>query len=322
MTPSSAIIGTSIDDAATHLRQDGVVAIPTETVYGLAGNATSRKAVLKIFEVKQRPSFDPLIVHTHQAEEFGKYAQVNDRFLAIVEKLSPGPITYILPKKNSIPDVVTSGHPTVGLRIPRHELTLSLLQNLEFPLAAPSANPFGYVSPTTAQHVNRQLGHLIPYILDGGPSLVGIESTILDFSRSNPKVLRLGGYALEELEEALDLKLNDIQLSSSAPHAPGMLHSHYAPKVTLTAAPIAEVIDQHPKAKVGAIRFNTWSKELPKAQQRLLSETGDMREAAQSLFRVLRELDELDWDIAAVEMVPNVGLGLAINDRLTRATHR
>ncbi|MES2733756.1 MAG: L-threonylcarbamoyladenylate synthase, partial [Bacteroidota bacterium] len=189
---STARIGTNISHAIDLLQQGEVVAIPTETVYGLAGNALNTKAVARIFSVKNRPTFDPLIIHTNSLE---KVLQFVDEMPAQAKTLAqacwPGPLTLLLPRKDSIPDLVTSGLDTVAVRIPNHSLTLSLLEALEFPLAAPSANPFGYISPTTAEHVYNQLGKKIPYILDGGPCLVGIESTIVGFEDGEPTIYRL-----------------------------------------------------------------------------------------------------------------------------------
>lgn len=318
----STEIGTDILRAANELRNGELVAIPTETVYGLAGNALERESVIKIFEAKNRPQFDPLIVHTYASSEFEKYADFDPRILNWIDQLSPGPITYILKKKTVIPDLVTSGHDTVGLRIPRHPMTLELLKSLDFPLAAPSANPFGYVSPTRASHVKDQLDGRLPYILDGGDAEVGIESTIIDLSGERPAVLRLGGFDLSELEKVFEQKLDDIRLSSSQPNAPGMLHSHYAPGVQLSKLPIAELKEQFPEKHIGALRFSTYSEELPQEAQIILSESGSITEAAQRLFMCLRQLDKTNWDVVSVEFAPEKGLGLAINDRLTRATHQ
>lgn len=317
-----ASIGTSISEAINHLSKNEVVAIPTETVYGLAGNALERESVVRIFEAKARPAFDPLIVHTHSVEEFHKYAYVPETVIPWIEKLSPGPITYILRKKEIIPDLVTSGHPTVGLRIPAHPLTLDLLRQLDFPLAAPSANPFGYVSPTKASHVADQLGDKIPYILDGGDCEVGIESTIIDLSGEKPVILRLGGYELSQLEAIIGVELNDIRLSSSAPHAPGMLHSHYAPSVKLYREEPDSLLQKFPNTSMAAIRFREYAPELPTESQLVLSKTGNLKEAAQNLFRHLRTLDGMNVEIASIQFAPNEGLGKAINDRLQRALHK
>lgn len=318
----TSYIGTDLILASKLLACDELVAIPTETVYGLAANALVREAVIKIYEAKNRPQFDPLIVHTHSPSEFEKYAEVNDVILKWVEQLSPGPITYILPKKDIIPDLVTSGHSTVGLRIPRHPLTLELLRSLDFPLAAPSANPFGYVSPTQASHVKDQLDGKLSYILDGGPCQVGIESTIIDLSGPAPAVLRLGGFELGELEEVFGQKLTDIRLSSSQPNAPGMLHSHYAPNKRLVTDTIENLMSEFDISQIGALRFESYAEQLPTENQLILSTSGSTTEAAQNLFRIMREIDTKPWKVVSVQFAPKEGLGLAINDRLTRATHQ
>ena len=223
-------IGHDIETARQYLEHGEVVAVPTETVYGLAGNALDEEAVLKIFTVKNRPHFDPLIVHTHSKEELLKYVEP---VAAIAEKLidafMPGPLTLLLKKKDVIPDLVTSGYDTVAIRIPDHPLTLQLLKQLSFPLAAPSANPFGYLSPTTSQHVYHQLHSRIPYILEGGATEVGIESTILGIEDGNLIVYRLGGLAVEEIEK-LAGKVKIAHFSSLSPRAPGnLVGKHYAP---------------------------------------------------------------------------------------------
>lgn len=199
-----AEVGKDINKAKELLSAGEVIAIPTETVYGLAGNALDTTAVLKIFKVKERPEFDPLIVHVSSISEGKKYCEtIPDEALMLAQKFWPGPLTILLKKKNIIPDLVTSGLDTVGLRSPNHPLTRQLLESLDYPLAAPSANPFGYVSPTTAQHVQDQLGQKIKYILDGGPSFVGIEATIEGFENNVPVVYRMGGLSIESLEAEL-----------------------------------------------------------------------------------------------------------------------
>lgn len=317
------IIGTNIALAAKLLQSGEVVAIPTETVYGLAGNALNPEAVAKIFEVKNRPSFDPLIVHVHHANQWEKYAQqIPDKAQVLFEKIGPAPITYIFKKRSLIPDLVTSGHSTVGLRVPNHHMTLELLRQLDFPLAAPSANPFGYVSPTSASHVANQLGDKIPYILDGGASAIGLESTIIDFSQSTLTVLRLGGMSIEMLEDLLEEKIGQIKLSSSAPHAPGMLVSHYAPKKPFYLKSVEELKLAYPYSKIGALRFSAPDPSIPIEHQLVLSESGNLNEAARQLFAQLRNLEHLPVDIISGELVPQEGLGRAINDRLTRASNR
>lgn len=312
-----ASIGTDLQKAARHLQQDQLVGIPTETVYGLAGNAFSEKAVIRIFEVKKRPSFDPLIVHTpslHAAQAFLR--EIPDTAYQLAESFWPGPLTLILPKNKQIPDLVSSGLDTVGVRVPRHPLSLALLQQLDFPLAAPSANPFGYISPTSALHVQAQLGGLIPYILDGGACEVGVESTILGFEGDTVVVYRLGGIALEELQKHVK-KLEVKAFSSSNPIAPGQLESHYAPRRPLILGSLQELLKTHGKKGTAVLSFKD---SYPETSCITLSPAGDLSEAARNLFKALRELDSQPVSMIMAEEVPDYGLGRAINDRLRRAS--
>ncbi|MDP2189309.1 MAG: L-threonylcarbamoyladenylate synthase [Sphingobacteriaceae bacterium] len=315
-------LGTDLHFAAAQLRAGKLVGIPTETVYGLAANALDPVAVASIFEAKNRPAFDPLIVHLASFEQAQAYCQnIPDLAYQLAAAFCPGPITFILPKNTRIPDLVSSGQPTVGIRIPNHPLTLQLLQQLDFPLAAPSANPFGYVSPTTAQHVADQLGDKIAYILDGGACEIGLESTIIDLSIAAPKVLRLGGLALEQLEAAVGQKLA-LQTSSSNPKAPGMLLKHYAPNKRLRWAQEPASATNEPLAdfsKTAWLRFSEPLAHVPLKQQFILSPSGDFKQAANRLFALLRELDNSTFDLILVEKAPEIGLGRAINDRLKRA---
>ena len=314
-----AEISQNIQIAQEHLEKGELVGVPTETVYGLAGNALNADTVVKIFEVKQRPSFDPLIVHVAnmgQLESFVK--EIPEAALKLANRFWPGPLTLLLPKKTIIPDIVTSGLETVAVRIPNNQLTLALLRNLDFPLAAPSANPFGYISPTSAQHVNAQLGDKIPFVLDGSACEVGIESTIVGFESEKPIIYRLGGLSLNEIEAVI----GNVEVkphSTSNPKAPGMLKSHYAPK-----KPIHQMEKQHistlkDKTVIGWLGFNKFLDDVPKVNQRLLSPAGNLSEAARNLFSHLRELDEMNIQMIYTELVPKQGLGLAINDRLKRA---
>lgn len=308
-------IGTDLGLAADFLKNGKLVAIPTETVYGLAGNALDADAVLSIFSAKARPAFDPLIVHIGDFEQLQKFvAKIPRQARQLAQLFWPGPLTILFEKSALIPDIVTSGHQTVAVRIPNHPLTLQLLQQLDFPLAAPSANPFGYVSPTSAQHVYNQLNGKLPYILDGGQCSVGLESTIISFVGDTPKVLRLGGLPLDALETALDQKV-EHQLSSSNPKAPGMLLSHYNPgkKVVLDALPEAD------ESTFGYIRFNALLPNVSADRQIVLSCNGDLNEAAKNLFSTLRFFDDKRFELVFAERVPSTGIGLAINDRLTRA---
>lgn len=227
------LIGKNIDHATALLLRNDLVAIPTETVYGLGGNAFSDEAVAKIFAAKNRPSFDPLIVHTSDWERLEAMVKdIPSQAHLLAQAFMPGPLTLLLPKRAIIPDLVTAGSPIVAVRIPKHPLTLKLLEKLPFPLAAPSANPFGYISPTTPEHVARQLGDKIGYILDGGPCTVGVESTIVGFKADQCIVFRKGGVAVEAIESIVG-PVEVRTHSTSNPQAPGMLQSHYAPLVPL-----------------------------------------------------------------------------------------
>jgi len=317
-----AIIGHDINKAAEWLTSGNIVAIPTETVYGLAANAFSQHAVIKIFEAKDRPFFDPLIVHISKNDDPLKYVkEIPDIAKALMNRFWPGPLTLILPKKDIIPDIVTSGQETVGLRMPNHQLTQQLLSILSFPLAAPSANPFGYISPTSAHHVFDQLENKIPYILDGGESTVGLESTIIGFEDNEPVVYRLGGISLEEIEAItgkINLKLNQ----SSNPTAPGQLKSHYSPKKQILVSNLHELIANNEDKKIAIISYKTKYTGDNIVNNWVLSENGNLAEAGVNLFKVLREADQSNADIILGEFFPEEGLGRAINDRLKRAASK
>jgi L-threonylcarbamoyladenylate synthase len=312
-----AEIGKDILKAKRLLEGGNLVSIPTETVYGLAGNALDPTVVTNIYVAKNRPSFDPLIVHVPDLAS--TYAYVEDiptKALLLAEKFWPGPLTLLLKKKDAIPDLVTSGLDTVGIRCPQHELTHALLQSLSFPLAAPSANPFGYVSPTQPQHVNDQLGDKVSYILDGGVCKVGIESTIFGFENKKPTVYRLGGLSVEAIQQIIG-PVDMLLHSTSNPTAPGQLKSHYAPSKKILVGDIAQHLAHAPSGPVGVLSFK---KDYHTMHQYILSRKGDLSEAAQHLFLALRTLDKLPVDIILAEWVPNEGLGRAINDRLRRAS--
>jgi L-threonylcarbamoyladenylate synthase len=313
-----AQIGTDIGAAKAFLEAGDVVGIPTETVYGLAGNALNPDAVLRIFSVKNRPAFDPLIVHTDSLEKVDRYvSHIPEAARRLAQTVWPGPLTLLLPKRDLVPDLVTSGLNTVAIRVPNHPLTLALLRSLDFPLAAPSANPFGYISPTTAQHVADQLGDQIPYVLDGGPCGIGLESTIIGFDNEQPTVYRLGGMALEQLTDLIGpLTVRDH--STSNPKAPGMLSSHYAPRKPVFLLQPGEQpgpVD----AQTGALVFCDPLPGIPPENQLILSPNGDMIEAAKHLFAYLRALDNLPLTRIYAQLLPNEGLGRAVNDRLKRA---
>lgn len=312
--------GKDIHKAAMLLRQSEVVAIPTETVYGLAGNALDESAVLKIFQVKKRPHFDPLIIHVGAINDIEKYVTHIPLILRkLAEKFMPGPLTLLLEKKSLIPDLVTSGSDLVAVRIPNHPLILSLLNMLDFPLAAPSANPFGYISPTTATHVADQLGDKISYILDGGPCAVGIESTIVGLTDMGLTVFRKGGLSIDAIRHVCGVEPFILSVSTSNPSAPGMLTAHYAPKAPLIIGDISNLQIKYDLSKTGAIRFRSYLKALPEINQIVLSANGDYAEAARNLFAGMRLLDKLNLDVIVAELLPEEDLGIAINDRLRRA---
>jgi len=311
-----AEIGTDIQKAKYLLEAGELVAIPTETVYGLAGNALNTAAVAKIFQAKNRPQFDPLIVHVPDIDSAKEFVTgIPDKALLLAKHFWPGPLTLVLQKKSTISDLVTAGMDTVGIRSPNHPLTQQLLNSLSFPLAAPSANPFGYVSPTKPEHVNDQLGDKIPYILDGGNCQVGIESTIVGFEGTDPVVYRLGGLSLESLEEFVG-KVSLQTITSSNPKAPGQLLSHYAPGKKVLLGKIEELLQEHPAHCSGLLTFQT---DFNSPNQFILSPSGSLAEAAQNLFTALRAFDKMPVDVILAELVPDTGIGKAINDRLRRA---
>jgi L-threonylcarbamoyladenylate synthase len=313
------IIGTDIARAASILRSGGIAGIPTETVYGLAGNALDEDAVLSIFKAKNRPFFDPLIVHTHAISEISRYViTVPDRLLRLMEQFMPGPLTVLLPRTKATPDLVTSGLDRVAFRIPVHPVALELLRSLDFPLAAPSANPFGYISPTTAQHVQAQLGGTIPYILDGGACSVGIESTIVGMEEDDIVVYRLGGLSIEQIE-AVTGHVVVKDNSSANPTAPGMLESHYAPRKPLIVGDIGHLIKEYKDQRLAILSFD---KSYGAAYEYILSPEGDIDVAAKRLFAAMRELDDSGADLIIAESLPEGGLGRAVNDRLRRAAVR
>lgn len=312
-----ALIGTDISFAKVLLTQGDLVAIPTETVYGLAANAFNPEAVTKVFTTKQRPTFDPLIVHTDSLGKIADFVEeIPETAMQLAKQFWPGPFTILLKKKAIVPDLVTAGLETVAVRIPRHPITQSLLKQLDFPLAAPSANPFGYISPTTAQHVDDQLGDKIGYILDGGASTIGVESTIIGFEEGQTLVYRLGGMSVESLEEVIG-KVKLMPHSSSNPSAPGMLKSHYAPKKSLILGDIPMLLEKYKHEKLAILSFQETYTSLENSHY--LSLKGDLGEAAQNLFSKLRILDNLPVDKIIAELVPDHGLGKAVNDRLKRA---
>lgn len=314
-------IGNNIPYAIELLNSNKLVAIPTETVYGLAANAFNENAVLNIYKTKNRPQFNPLIIHSNRIERFEEWGLLIPADVKLLaQHFWPGPITFIIPANHKIPEIVTAGTGAVAIRVPNHPITLDLLAKLTFPLAAPSANPSGFISPTSALHVEQQLGNKIDYILDGGNCKVGVESTIISFLENEPKILRFGGLAIEAIEAVLNKKLATGSNNDKIV-APGMLSKHYAPVHPLQIVEnLSESIQLFDKNRVGVISFSESFAEVPIAHQFVLSKTKDLNEAASNLFAAMRHVDELDLDIILSEKFPNIGLGYAINDRLKRAS--
>lgn len=309
------MIGTSIEQAVSLLRAGDVVAFPTETVYGLGAIAFDADAVAKIFERKGRPRFDPLIVHVAAMRDaFALCERVPEKARLLAERFWPGPLTLVLPKLASIPNLVTAGLPSVGVRVPSHPVAQSLLKALDAPLAAPSANRFGKVSPTTAEHVFQDLGSSIPMILEGGPCQRGIESTIVSLLEDAPRLLRPGSIAVEEIEAVVGV----VAIASGNPDvllSPGQLKSHYAPRTPMQ--PLTEALPPQAGERVGLLAIEAISAEGYAAVE-VLSANADLREAATKLFAALRRLDSQKLDRIVCQLAPAHGLGTAINDRLLR----
>jgi L-threonylcarbamoyladenylate synthase len=319
-----ATIGQDIQQAAKLLQAGEVVAIPTETVYGLAANALNPEAVTKIFTTKERPMTNPLIIHLPSLEAVKNYV-MELPFLA--EKLAavfcPGPLTMVLPKQQNVPDLVTASLPNVAVRIPNHTLTLELLNQLDFPLAAPSANPFGYISPTTAQHVEQQLGDKIPYILDGGLCEKGLESTIVGFENENIIVYRLGAISLEDLTKVVGDNLILDNLKLEKPTTPGMLPFHYSPHTALYLTDNLEhnILDFDIN-KIGIITLSKTFPNIPKKHQVQLSLESNLEIAGHLLYQAMHDLDAMNLKAIFVEKMPDYGIGKTMNDRLKRAAYK
>jgi L-threonylcarbamoyladenylate synthase len=319
----TAAIGTDIDRAASLIAGGGLVAFATETVYGLGANAYDARAVARIFEAKGRPRFDPLIVHLGDASWLPQVASVVSPLAQrLIDAFWPGPLTLVLPKTDRVPDLVTAGLPTVAVRMPAHPSALALLRRANVPIAAPSANLFGHVSPTTAQHVAEQLGSRVDYILDGGPCEVGIESTIIDVSGGQPTLLRPGGLALEQLEALIGpiAVVDATSLENEPQLSPGRLSRHYATRTPLVIAEGNELPPAGRRAGLLTLIADPLINEF--AAVEILSSRGDLAEAAANLFAAMRRLDAAGLDLIVARPVPESGLGRAINDRLRRAAVR
>jgi L-threonylcarbamoyladenylate synthase len=305
-----------LDRAASLLREGGVVAFPTETVYGLGANAFDVRAVARIFDIKRRPEFDPLIVHVLDESMLATVvSEVTPMARALIDRFWPGPLTLVLRKNAGIPSLVTAGLETVAVRMPAHPVAQALLERTRLPLAAPSANPFGYLSPTRAQHVARLLGDRVDAIVDGGPAEHGVESTIL-MLEPRPVLLRPGAVSAEAIEAAIGPIARTLD-DAAAPLAPGRLPQHYSPHTPIRVVDFASV---PPQERVRAAGVGFAAPPQGYGQARVLSADASLREAAAVLFDLLHELDVLGLERIDVEAVPEEGLGLAIMDRLRRAS--
>jgi L-threonylcarbamoyladenylate synthase len=322
----TTVISTDRAAAVELLRKGEIVALPTETVYGLAANALNPIAVAKIFEAKERPRFDPLIVHLPSRDWLARIVDVaaQDRqlILKLADRFWPGPFTMVLPKREIVPEIVTAGLDTVAVRISAHPVFAEIVRELQQPLAAPSANRFGRISPTIAQHVVDELGGRIPLIFDGGPTQFGIESTVVAICGGKIDILRRGPITEEQLCGLGLQPISDRQdADATTVRAPGQLPSHYAPRTPLRLIHNSESFSVEKQQRVGLLAWNPIKLKRRFAAVRRLSEKQDLCEAAANFFRYLRELDVLGLDLIVAERVPAQGLGAAILDRLERASH-
>lgn len=309
--------------AAERLGAGEIVAFPTETVYGLGANALNEKAVAKVFAAKNRPEFDPLIVHVGDKEVVAKYVTaIDQRARQLMDIFWPGPLTLVLPKQALIPDLVTAGLGTVALRMPSHLVALALLRAVDFPIAAPSANPFGYVSPTTAAHVQDSLGDAVGLIIDGGPCTVGVESTVCALTGQQAVLLRPGGVTREQIESVIG-PVRVGEPTQTDRRSPGTLLSHYAPRVpVLLLSPGGALPRPEAGERLGLLSLSPRSDASGYTVAEALSEDGNLLDAAAHLFAALRRLDAAELDRVVIEAVPETGMGRAIMDRLRRAAAR
>lgn len=320
------MITTDILLAKQTLLNDDIIGLPTETVYGLAGNAFSVTAVKKIFELKKRPLFNPLIVHIGSLSYLPKVATIVPiNALKLAEAFWPGPLTLLMKKQNRVPSIITAGMDTVAVRMPNHSIALSLLQQIDFPLAAPSANPFGSISPTAAIHVADYFKDYLKIVLDGGECKNGIESTIIGFENNQTIVFRLGAISIEEIENCVG-KTILANKENNKPATPGMLLKHYSPRtITILTTDVINTVEKHKNYRIGLLLFSSANEVEIKSANKIahcevLSATGNLTEAAKNLYAAMHRLDKLGLDIIIAEQAPEIGLGKSINDRLNRAS--
>ena len=305
-------IQSNIKKAKKYLDNDDCIAVPTETVYGLAGNAYSNKAVKKIFKLKKRPSNNPLIIHYYNMNELKKDCNVNDNFKKLYKRFSPGPITYVLSvKKNSkISKFATNKQKSLAVRFPKHSLFRKLLKNLDYPLAAPSANISTKLSSVQASDVKEEFGSKIKYVLNGGKCNIGVESTIINLT-NKPTLLRFGGLEISKIEKILKKKIS-ININSKKKIAPGQFPLHYSPGVPLRV--------NVKKSKSNEAFVLIKKRNINSKNYYYLSKKKNLKEAAKNLYSILRKIKKDGYKMIAVEKIPNIGIGKTINDRLNRAS--
>ncbi len=310
-------IGTDLEIAIEYLQSGELVAIPTETVYGLAANGTNELAIQKIFQAKGRPKSNPLILHFSNSKAISPYIQdFPEELKKIAETFWPGPLTLLLNKSELVPNIITAGHNRVAVRVPAHSVTLELLKNLTFPLAAPSANPYGRISPTKTEHVYNQLNGKIPYILEGGPCNKGLESTIVGVENEKLIIYRLGSISIEDIENVLGFKPEVNINADETPLTSGMVKHHYAPTTPLFFIDSIEEIKKNESS--GFIFFK--NDFLDVSNKIILSENGNLDEAARNLYNAMHTMDSKGFEKIYIERFPETELGRTINDRLKRAT--
>jgi L-threonylcarbamoyladenylate synthase len=311
----------NIKQAVKAFEAGELVAFPTETVYGLGADGLNETAVTKIFEAKKRPIFNPLILHISSLEMLDSIASYSsEKIKLLAEKFWPGPLTLILKKKEIVPYLVTSGLETVAVRMPNNKIALELINLLGRPIAAPSANSFSKLSPTKAEHVEKQLGDKVSIILDGGSCEVGVESTIIEVTEESQTLLRPGGISKEDIEAVIG-KLSNPKLITAVPNSPGQLEIHYAPNVPIKFYS-EELLQSFTNLKLGGIFFSEIKHDNLFTVAKVLSKNKDFREAASNLFSFLHEMESLNLDLIIVEPIAQEGLGIAIMDRLTKAVNK
>lgn len=329
MTEILAINSDNIQRAAQAIKVGELVAMPTETVYGLAADATNDEAVRRIYDAKGRPSFNPLIIHLNDLKQAQKWGGFNAQALMLAQAFWPGPLTLIVPKKENtgLSDLVTAGLETVAIRVPGHDVARALIEASHVPLAAPSANKSGSISPTTPAHVHEGLNGDVAYILAGGACDVGLESTIVDCSADAPVILRHGGVTVSQIADKLACNEVDLvtqNIDEDKPKSPGLLLKHYSPSIPVRLRALDVNADEALLA-FGSTKFMSLKgggrvDDLAEGQLLNLSEAGDLYEAASNLFSMMRILDKPYHRAIAVMDIPNTGIGVAINDRLKRAS--